>query len=133
GFATSIGADFDTPAMALAEGLGLVAGRGMSAVVACGEEAAPEGLIPEETSWGLFAGALALAPVSAAPGAMRVRAFAAGEPTVPFADVAPALAQSPVTGILDLVVALARRQRGVLRLDRGQGRGFSVELIPPGD
>jgi hypothetical protein len=132
GFATSIGADFDTPAMALAEAMGLAVARGMPAVVACGEEAAPEGLIPDATSWGLFAGALALAPVEAAPeGAMRVRAFVEGAPTVPFADVPPALAQSPVTGMLDLVVALARRNEGFLRLDRGQGRGFTVELVPP--
>ena len=132
GFATSIGADIDTPAMALAEGLGLVASRGMPTVVVSGEERSPEGLIPEETSWGLFAGALALVPVDAAPlGVMRVRAFVEGEPTLPFADVAPELAKSPVTGILDLVLALARRKTGLLRLDRGAGRGFTVELLAP--
>jgi hypothetical protein len=132
GFATSIGADYDTPAMALAEALGLVVARNMPAVVVCGEEAAPDGLIADDIAWGLFAGALALAPVDSAPaGAMRVRAFASGEPAVPFADVAPALARSPVTGVLDLVLALARRQKGFLRLDRGRGRGFTVELVPP--
>lgn len=132
GFATSIGADYDTPAMALAEGLGLVVARGMPSIVVAGEEPSPEGLIPDESTWGLFAGAVALAPVESAPKeAMRVRAFISGEPTIAPSETSPALSRSPVTGILDLVVALSRRETGRLRLDRGQGRGFVVELIDP--
>ena len=45
GFTTSIGADFDTPAMGLTEGIGLVLAKEQYVLVCCGDEAVPEHLV----------------------------------------------------------------------------------------
>ena len=67
GFTTSLGADFDTPAMALMEGLGLVAARRTPVVVCCGDEAPPDELVPDGAGWSLLCAAIVLAPIDAAP------------------------------------------------------------------
>jgi hypothetical protein len=133
GFTTSLGADYDTPAMAITEAVGLVATRGEPVVVVCGDEAAPANLVPDGHGWALLAVAVALVPVKdAAAGAMRVRGPFRGEPpTLRGAEVDAPLGRNPQIGLLDLVDAVARRHEGVLRLDRGEGGGFCVELAAP--
>jgi hypothetical protein len=128
GFTTSLGADYDTPAMALAEGVGFVLARGEPVIVCCGDEPVPGELVPEELRWALLAAAVALAPVDAAPpGSARV-ALTTKAPSLPGCDAPTAIARNPDVGLLDLIDALHHRQEGVLRLDRGRGQGFAVEL-----
>src|SRR5690606_34862569 len=121
GFTTSLGADFDTPAMALAEGVGLVLARGESVIVCCGDEGVPEDLVPVDAGWEMLAAALVLAPLAGAPegcltmSAPRLGVAASCAP----AALAPRVAENPNAGMLDLVDAFARRRTGALRLDRG--------------
>ena len=132
GFTTSLGADFDTPAMALAEGIGLVLARNEPVVVCCGDEAAPSDLVREGGGWELLAAAIALAPVASAPDKPRLTGLTVrAEPTVPRADVDPRVARNPDVGLLDLVDALARGRRGVVALDRGHGQAWSVTVVDP--
>lgn len=138
GFTTSLGADFDTPAMSILEALGLIHADRVPAIVCCADEGAPEDLVPEEYHWALLAGAIALVhPEEAPPGSMRLRLMGMGpdesaasnkdllEPP----EISLALSKSPVVGILDLLVALAEGREGRVRLDRGKGRGFIAELF----
>jgi hypothetical protein len=131
GFVTSLAADEDTPAAALLEGLGLVLTTDRPVVVACGDEAAPEDLVPDEQRWDMLAAAVVLQPVShQGPCLARLRL-----PTKPGAstsiDPAPissALGNNPQAGLVDLVHAVAKGASGTLRLDRGSGRGLCAQL-----
>lgn len=136
GFTTSIGADFDTPAMSLLEALGVIHADRIPGIVCCAEEGAPEDLVPEEYHWGLLAGAVALVhPDDAPAGALRLRLIGMDEigahdsARLEPPEVSVRLAKSPVVGILDLIVRAAEGREGVVRLDRGKGRGFIAELI----
>jgi hypothetical protein len=132
GFTTSLGADYDTPAMALVEAICLAATRDEPVVVACGDEASPVNLVPDGEGWGLLAAAVALAPArTAPPNAMRIRSSHRAEPTIEPSSIDPRLAQNPVAGLLDLIEAVARGRHGLLRLDRGAGGGFCAELDRP--
>ncbi|MFO0689801.1 MAG: beta-ketoacyl synthase chain length factor [Myxococcota bacterium] len=154
GFTTSLGADYDTPAMGLFEGIAFVQSHGVSAVVCCGDEAPPENLVPPDTAWSLLSVAIALCPVEQAPpGSPQLSALALGEgdegmghgPVVGDGDgrgghdrgargmapiavpaMATALGRNPNAGLFDLAVALERGAEGRLRLDRGRGRGYSI-------
>jgi hypothetical protein len=42
--------------------------------------------------------------------------------------VTDSIARNPNIGLLDLVVAISQGAEGVLRLDRGAGRGYSIRL-----
>ncbi|HEB88198.1 MAG TPA: hypothetical protein ENI85_01380 [Deltaproteobacteria bacterium] len=147
GFTTAIGADFDTPAMALLEGIGLVLARNESVIVCCGDEPPPQDLVPEGAGWGLLSAAIVLGPVAQAPaGAPRLSDLAIpsdppnGQAVDPRAsrsmsgmseadpETALALARNPNIGLLDLVVAIRDGWQGLLRLDRGAGRGFSIRI-----
>ena len=142
GFTTAIGADFDTPAMALFEGIGLVLARDESVIVCCGDESPPEDLVPEGAGWGLMSAAIALVPIDRAP---------AGSPTLSDLGIGPegessnpsssvpggdtdsreqvaAISRNPNIGLLDLALAIREGREGVLRLDRGAGRGYSVRI-----
>lgn len=128
GFTTSVGADFDTPAMALLEGLSLVRTMNKPVVVVCGDEAVPLDLDPSD-GWDLMAAAVVLAPAQPGEGGLELRYVGSGvEPVEPWAELAPELARNPQAGMLDLVDAVLRRRQGVLRLDRGRGRGYAVEI-----
>jgi len=134
GFTTSIGADFDTPAMSILEALGVIHAHRTPAIICCAEEGAPEDLVPEEYHWALLAGAVALVhPEDAPASALRLRLAPMDEAIDPAsllepAKVSAALAKSPVVGILDLIVRAAEGREGLVRLDRGKGRGFVAEL-----
>lgn len=135
GFTTSIGADFDTPAMALHEAFGLL-GAGVDGVmVTCGDEGVLVDLVLPGTEWSFISGALALAPVEVAPRAPRIT-----RPTLPearpadahLADMASGATRNPCAGILDLIDAVMRGHAGPVVLDRGQGAGWACAVKPAG-
>ncbi len=135
GITTAMGADFDTPAMALLEGFGLVLSRGESVVVCCGDEAPPEDLVSQDEGWALMTAAIVLGPVSQAPASsprLSNLRLAPSDETPPSMETPPlmpeAVYRNPNIGLLDLAVAIRSGRQGVLRLDRGAGRGFSVCL-----
>ncbi len=129
GYVTSMAADEDTPAMSLLEGLGLVLDTAGPVLVACGDEAAPSELVKEEPHWAMLAGALILAPVADAPaGAAIVRLVHGLEPTLEPARLTAEQAASPEAGLIDLIDAITRGEPGLLRLDRGTGRGYLADI-----
>lgn len=129
-FTTSLGADYDTPAMALLEGIALVKAHGMPVIVACGDEAAPGDLVGPDEGWQCLTCAVALVPEQGAEaGLPRLRAPRQAEPTLAPPELPHGLALNPQAGLLDLIDGLRRGQSGVLRLDRGRGRGYAVEIV----
>lgn len=127
GFTTSLGADFDTPAMSLMEAVGLVATRNEPVVVVCGDDAVPIDIVPEDKAWALLTAAIVIGP--AVDGAMAYLSDLAIQPAdVPAADVDGALERNPNVGLLDLVTAIADGTSGRVALDRGPGRGWSVQV-----
>lgn len=129
GFTTSLGADYDTPAMGLLEGIGFVASHGEPVVVCCGDEAPPDDLVPGQLGWSLLSTAVALAPVERAPAAaIRLSGPDLEASALPAPETDAALGRNPSVGLFDLVVALERGLEGVVRLDRGAGRGYGVRL-----
>jgi hypothetical protein len=131
GFTTSIGADFDTPAMALCEALA-IASCGEPVIVACGDEAAPTDLVTDEQGWDCLTCALALVPVEQADAKWaQLSAPFRGKPTLTAADLPRGLAQNPQAGLLDLIDALRQGQSGSVRLDRGRGHCYCIEIVQP--
>jgi hypothetical protein len=133
GMTTAIGADFDTPAMALMEGIGLVLARGESVIVCCGDEAPPTDLVPEGSDWAMMTAAIAIGPAGkASPTSPRISKLAIGPATIDLSKSVDAdsggVADNPNVGLLDLAVAIHRGLDGVLPLDRGAGRGYSIRL-----
>ncbi len=129
GFTTSLGADYDTPAMGLLEGIGIVQREGRPVIVCCGDEGPPGDLVPGDNGWSLVCAAVALCPLD---GARRDRpqlsSLEMASATLPPAPTSPSLGRNPNVGLLDLVVAHERGSEGVVRLDRGAGRGYSVRV-----
>jgi hypothetical protein len=132
GFTTSLGADFDTPAMALVEAIAIVLNQREPVIVACGDEAAPSDLVGGAFGWDAVCCALALVPAEdAAPDLPRLSLPTRAAPTLPTPGLPEGFAQNPQAGLLDLIEVLSRGERGTLRLDRGRCRGFSVEVSLP--
>jgi hypothetical protein len=130
-FTTSIGADFDTPAMALFEAIA-IADAGEAVIVACGDEAAPADLVSDDQGWDFLTCAIALLPSErAAISCPRLSTPRRGKPTLTAAEVPRGLAQNPQIGLLDLIGVLHAGQRGSVRLDRGRGRGYCIDVVPP--
>ena len=129
GFTTSLGADYDTPAMSLLEGIGIVQSEGRPVVVCCGDEAPPGDLVPEDAGWSLLCAAVALCPLDGArAGRPQLSTLEIAPATLPSPVASPPLGRNPNVGLLDLVVALERGSEGAVRLDRGAGRGYSVRI-----
>lgn len=129
GFTTSLGADFDTPAMALMEGIGIVFAEDRPVIVCCGDESPPDQLVPDGEGWSMLAAAIALAPIDQAPsGAPRVADLAVETATIKGFGADGKLGRNPNIGLLDLVTALAQKRDGILALDRGAGRGFTIRI-----
>lgn len=127
GFTTSLGADFDTPAMSLMEAIGLVATRDEPVVVVCGDDAVPIDIVPEDKAWTLLTAAIVIGPPSdAAIAHLSGLAIQPGE--VPATPVSGPLERNPNVGLLDLVLAVAQGTTGRVSLDRGAGRGWSVQV-----
>lgn len=132
GFTTSLGADHDTPAMALMEGIGLIAERGEPVVVVCGEEPTPTALVPDHETWELATMAIALAPTSGAdPRRVRLRGPLKGTPTLAPRELRPTFARNPQVGLFDLICAIEDRRSGTVALDRGRGGGWCMEVRVP--
>lgn len=129
GLTTAIGADYDTPAMSLLEGIGLALASEASVVVCCGDEAPPEDLVPEGVGWALMTAAIVIGPAHRAPAASpRLSGLAIAPADLTAPDTPEAIRRNPNIGLLDLAVAISRGTQGVLRLDRGAGRGYSIRL-----
>jgi hypothetical protein len=128
GFTTALGADHDTPAMALLEGMAFALVHDTPVIVVCADEGAPENLVSDEEGWDFLATAVALAPPLRAPaGAPRISAPCIGSGwTLP--DLPPRLTRNPSVGLLDLIAGLWRREVSAVRLDRGQGHGYCVNV-----
>ena len=126
GFTTSLGADYDTPAMALLEGIARALAENEPVVVCCGDEAPPEDLVPEGAGWRLLTAAIVLAPVKVGTRHPRLSAPSIAAADIAAKDVPPAMGQNPNIGLLDLVTAVSTRESGTLPLDRGEGRGYTV-------
>jgi hypothetical protein len=132
GFTTSIAADYDTPAMAIVEAQALLAAGAPAVLIVCGDEAAPAHLVPDPQRFEALAVALVLTPAGhPGPCVARLSGPRLGQPTLEGAEAHEDLARSPEIGLLDLVDAALRGRCGVLRLDRGEGRGYCVELSAP--
>ena len=130
----SIAADHDTPGAGLFEALGFVVTEQRPIVVACADEGIPGNFLGDEVAWDLLAGAIALAPEGHPDACSRLRLGFAED----FADVDvvdrpeldAAAAGNPQVGMLDLIDAVGREALGLVRLDRGAGRGYAAELRP---
>ena len=138
GFTTSLGADFDTPAMSLMEAIGLVVSENETVVVCCGDEPPPTELTLDGAGWSLVSAAIVLAPLASAPDdAPRLADLRIQPGTwVPKVDAASDLqaesrARNPNVGLLDLISALAQGEGGSVSLDRGAGRGYAVRIETP--
>ncbi len=131
GFTTSIAADDDTPAAALFEAIGLAHASGGPVVVTCGDGEVPGAFVAEAERFGLLAVALALAPDDGRTNgcARIVGPSRGGTPHVP-TDLPRALATHPQVGLLDLADAVLRGREGRVRLDRGRGAGWCVDVVP---
>ncbi len=133
GFATSLAADADTPAACLMEGIGLALTSDLPVLVACGDEASPDGLVPESERWDLLAAALVLLPPGhPAPGLATLRVQRSEAITLEPAAFDERVARNPQVGLADLVMAVLEGREGALALDRGDGRGYSAVLAPTG-
>lgn len=133
GFTTSIAADFDTPAMSLIEAIGLVATTGEAVAVICGDEQAPKDLVDSPAAgWDLLAVSVVLVPAedSGTMAHISVPELSAAHPACgDGSEAPPRLSRNPQMGLLDLVEVVARRRTNrVVRLDRGRGRGYVVEV-----
>ncbi|HEX6244508.1 MAG TPA: beta-ketoacyl synthase chain length factor [Polyangiales bacterium] len=129
GFTTSLGADHDTPAMSLIEAISLVATRGEPVMVACGDEAAPSDLVGGAFGWDALCCAVVLLPAETAPATLtRLSVPELGEATLEPPELPDGFAHNPNAGLLDLIELVAQGKSGRLRLDRGRGRGYCVDL-----
>ncbi len=129
GMTTAVGADYDTPAMALLEGIGLVRDRGDCVVVCCGDEAPPPDLMPKGVGWSMLAAAIILGPMSRSPAGNLCLSDLGIAASTPSPRKSSSLVDgNPNIGLLDLVVAVHSGAEGVVRLDRGPGRGYSVRV-----
>ena len=130
GFSTALGADFDTPAMALLEGMAFVLTHELPVIVVCADEAAPENLVKNEEGWDFLCSALALVPAATAPAQLaRISAPDPGVGSWVTPDLPIGLAHSPVVGLLDVVAALADARVSDVRLDRGRGNGYGLRIL----
>lgn len=133
-FATSVAADYDTPAMAVLEAVGASADFNVPAVVVCGDEASPDGLVPDDETFQTVTAAVVLDATQTHDGSARGPALAElSDLAIAPADTAGAEAptrmiRNPQAGLLDLVDAVIRRRYGRVALDRGEGSGWSIKV-----
>ena len=129
GFSTALGADFDTPAMALLEGMAFVLTHTLPVIVVCADEAAPANLVKNEEGWDFLCSAVSLLPAAtAAPQLVRISAPERGVGSWELPGLPLGLAHSPVVGLVDLIAALADTQVNDVRLDRGRGSGYGLRI-----
>ena len=131
-FTTSVAADYDTPAMALMEAIGASLDQGVPAVLVCGDEASPEGLVPEEQMFETLAASVVVdanATAEGRPGLADITEFRVDATRDrPASNIPPRLVRNPQAGLLELVDAIVHGRFGRVPLDRGEGSGWSVEV-----
>lgn len=128
GFTTALGADHDTPAMALTEGMAFALVHQVPVIVVCADEAAPENLVAGDEGWELLSCAVALVP-GRTSGAPRIGVPERDGASWVRAELPRGLAQNPVVGLLDLIAALADEGVSAVRLDRGRGHAYGVQIF----
>lgn len=135
GFTTSVAANFDTPAMSLFEGVGLLKTGSPHALIVCGDEPSPDALMGEHPTWDTLCAALVLSADAAHPERIATISLPTQRPpkeldNVPSAALDAKLQSNPSVGMLRLVDAIARQHAGVVSLDEGRGRGWKVCVEP---
>lgn len=131
-FTTSVASDYDTPAMGLMEAIGASRDLGVPAVLVCGDEASPEGLVPEDQTFETLAGAVVVeADSSERPGLARITDLSLDPVLAAAAEIPARLARNPQVGLLDLIDAVVHRRWGATRLDRGEGAGWTARVCEP--
>ena len=128
GYTTSIAADYDTPAAALLEGIGLIATGHDAVCCVCADEASPRSLLEHAPHWDMLAGAIVLSKPGTASAHAHLTIDMDGEADLAGCDVAEPFTHNPQVGILDLLDAIQKGATGTLRLDRGKGRGYLAHL-----
>ena len=128
GYTTSIAADYDTPAAALLEGIGLLATGHDAVCCVCADEDSPRSLLEHAPHWDMLAGAVVLTRADAPGEKAQLTVDVGGEADLAPAELADAFGHNPQVGILDLIDAVQRGATGALRLDRGKGRGYLAHL-----
>jgi len=129
GYVTSLAADEDTPGSALLEAIGLVHQKEAPVLVVCADEPAPECLVNEGDAWGLVASAVVLVPADFDSPSLAELDVVCGQPaTLAPAEVGSMTANNPQAGLLDLVNSILAKTSGLVRLDRGSGRGYCAKL-----
>ena len=128
GYTTSIAADYDTPAAALLEGIGLLATGHDAVCCVCADEDSPRSLLEHAPHWDMLAGAVVLTRADAPGAKAQLTIDVGGEADLAPAELADAFGHNPQVGILDLIDAVQRGATGALRLDRGKGRGYLAHL-----
>lgn len=129
-FTTSLAADHDTPAMGLIEAWGVSRRFQAPVILVCGDEAVPVGLVGDHERFDHLAAAVAVTaqPVDGHSPVAHLSELAQDAQGTWAEDVPHPISRNPQVGILDLIDAVAKRQRGRVRLDRGKGSGWSVEV-----
>ncbi|MCK5942042.1 MAG: beta-ketoacyl synthase chain length factor [Planctomycetes bacterium] len=130
GYTTSIAADYDTPAAALLEGIGLLATDHEAVCCVCADEQSPRSLLEHAPHWDMLAGAVVLTRAGAGRAQAHLQVGTDGTADVAAADAPEPFTHNPQVGMLDLIDALQRGDAGHLRLDRGKGRGYLAHLQP---
>ena len=129
-FTTSVAADYDTPAMGLMEAIGASLDLGVPAVLVCGDDIALQGIVPEIKFYQAFAGAIVVdaSPAGAdRPGLADLTGLSLhGDGGM--GNLPEVLENNPQAGLLDLIDAILHRRFGRVRLDRGDGAGWAVEV-----
>lgn len=134
-FTTSVAANFDTPAMSIFEGAGLLMQGDVSHVlIVCGDEPPPHRLMGDHPVWDTVCAAVVLAADVDAHDRMGTislpfRAETTGE-ILSWPKMEDAIKNNPSAGLFHLVDMLTRGQRGVVRLDAGRGRGWCTQVSP---
>lgn len=129
-FTTSLAADYDTPAMGLLEASLASQTWSTPAILVCGDEAAPEGLVSPEQAFAHLSLALVV-ECQLRDGVQPLAKLDSLSPraTHPkFIHLPPSLGRNPQAGLLHLVDAIVHQTPGTIRLDRGEGQGWSVNL-----
>jgi len=129
GFTTAVCADYDTVAGALMEARGILLTTENPVVVVCGDETSPARFVPDDESFDLLATAVCLClPHHPWPALARLRGPRIADGDLPGVPLSDRLARNPQVCLLDLVAHVIEGRSGAVRLDRGAGAGYVVDV-----
>lgn len=129
-FTTSVAANFDTPAMSLLEGIGLLMTGTPEVLIACGDEPSPDELMGKQPTWKTMCASLVLSADNQHPKRLATVTMPTlhGKEDIPLFEVSSELKDNPSVGLLALVDTIVRKRQGIVRLDAGQGRGWCIQV-----